>query len=51
MIFSGAMVVGAATVITATTVLKVTPEDMLLIVAGMCVISAWIAQKLHRVGA
>ncbi|WP_066480765.1 MULTISPECIES: MFS transporter [unclassified Sphingomonas] len=46
---SGAMVVGAATVITATTVLKVTPEDMLLIVAGMCLISAWIAQKLHRV--
>ncbi len=44
---AGAMTVGAAVVL-GITALGVTPEDMLLVVAGMCLISAWIAQKLHR---
>lgn len=44
---AGAMVVGASAVI-ALTALGVGPSDMLLVVAGMCVISAWIAWKLHR---
>ncbi|MGE7205115.1 MFS transporter [Sphingomonas sp. NPDC019816] len=26
----------------------VTPEDMLFVVAGMCVVSAWLALRLHR---
>ncbi len=43
---SGAMVVGAAIVL-GLTALHVTPENMLLLAAGMCVISAWLAQKLH----
>jgi hypothetical protein len=30
------------------TALGATPENMLLLVAGMCLISAWIAQRLHR---
>ena len=44
---SGAMTVGAAAVL-AITWAGVTPEDMLLIVAAMCLVAAWIAQKLHR---
>ncbi len=30
------------------TMMGVTPEDMLFLVAAMCLVSAWIAQKLHR---
>lgn len=41
------MVLGALLVI-AITALGVGPADQLLFVAGMAVISAWIAQKLHR---
>ncbi len=44
---SGAMTVGSIAVI-GISALGVTPEDMLLIVAGMCLVSAWLAQKLHR---
>jgi MFS family permease len=44
---AGAMVVGAAAVI-GLTALGVGPADMLLVVAGMCLISAWIARLLHR---
>ncbi len=44
---AGAMTVGAVAVL-GITALGVTPEDMLLVVAGMCLISAWIAQRLHR---
>jgi hypothetical protein len=44
---SGAMVLGSVFVISITA-LGVSPQDMLLIVAGMCLISAWIAQKLHQ---
>jgi MFS family permease len=43
---AGAMTAGAAAVI-AITALGVGPADMLLLVAAMCLISAWIAQKLH----
>ena len=43
---STAMVIGAVTVI-GVTALGVTPEDMLFLVAGMCLISAYLAQKLH----
>ncbi|MFM9828549.1 MAG: MFS transporter [Sphingomonas sp.] len=43
---SGAMVVGAAIVL-GLTAMHVTPENMLLLAAGMCVVSAWLAQKLH----
>lgn len=43
---AGAMTVGAIVVI-AITAAGVGPEDMLLLVCGMCIISAWIAQKLH----
>ena len=43
---STAMVIGAVTVI-GITALGVTPEDMLFLVAGMCLISAYLAQKLH----
>ena len=44
---SAAMATGAVAVmgISAT---GVTPENMLLVVAGMCLIAAWLAQKLHR---
>ena len=28
--------------------LGVRSEDMLFLVAGMCLVSAWIAQRLHR---
>jgi MFS family permease len=44
---SGAMVVGALLVM-GLTALGVRSEDLLLVVSGMCIISAWIAQKLHR---
>ncbi|KQU49846.1 MFS transporter [Sphingomonas sp. Leaf339] len=44
---AGAMTVGSIAVI-GITALGATPENMLLLVAGMCLISAWIAQKLHR---
>ncbi|TPG42351.1 MFS transporter [Sphingomonas koreensis] len=43
---SGAMVIGAVAVI-ALTALGVTPEDMLFLVAAMCLGAAWLAQKLH----
>jgi len=43
---STAMVIGALGVI-GITALGVTPENMLFVVAGMCVVSAWLAQKLH----
>ncbi|MGH6613630.1 MFS transporter [Sphingomonas sp.] len=43
---SGAMTVGAFTVLFLIW-LGVSPEDMMLLVAGMCLVSAWIAQKLH----
>jgi MFS family permease len=41
-----AMVVGAVVVI-GITGLGVTPENMLFVVAGMCLVAAWLAQKLH----
>jgi MFS family permease len=44
---SGAMVLGASIVIGLSHV-GVGSEKMLLVVAAMCLISAWIAQKLHR---
>ena len=44
---SGAMFCGAVAVI-ALGSFGVTPEDMLLLVAVMCLVSAWLAQKLHR---
>jgi MFS family permease len=43
---SGAMTVGSVAVV-AISALGVTPENMLLLVAGMCLVSAWIAQRLH----
>ena len=43
---SFAMVAGAIVVIGLTGV-GVTPENMLFLVAAMCVVSAWLAQKLH----
>ena len=43
---SAAMVIGATAVI-GITALGVTPEDMLFVVAAMCLIAAWLAQKLH----
>lgn len=45
---SGAMVFGAL-LVQAVSALGVTPENMLFLVAGMCLISAWLAQKLHMV--
>ena len=44
---SGAMTLGALAVL-GITALGVGPADMLLLVAAMCLVSAWIAQKLHR---
>lgn len=44
---SGAMTVGALAVL-GITALGVTPADMLLLVAAMCLVAAWMAQKLHR---
>ena len=43
---AGAMVVGAVGV-QGLAIAGVTPENMLLVVAAMCPVSAWIAQKLH----
>jgi len=43
---SGAMVVGAL-MVQAVSFLGVTPENMLFLVAAMCLVSAWLAQKLH----
>ena len=44
---SGAMTLGSVAVLTITA-LGVGPEDMLLLVAAMCLVAAWIAQRLHR---
>ena len=44
---AGAMTIGAIAVL-AISGLGVGPEDMLLLVAAMCLVSAWIAQRLHR---
>ncbi|WBH18383.1 MFS transporter [Sphingomonas radiodurans] len=44
---AGAMTIGSVAV-AAVTALGATPSQLLLLVAGMCLISAWIAQKLHR---
>ena len=44
---SGAMTFGSIAVL-GITGLGVGPEDMLLLVAGMCLVAAWIAQRLHR---
>jgi hypothetical protein len=41
------MTIGAIVVIVISG-LGVPPEDMLFLVAGMCLVSAWIAQQLHR---
>ncbi|MGW8281155.1 MFS transporter [Sphingomonas sp. BK036] len=43
---SGAMTIGSILVI-GITALGVTPENMLFLVAAMCLVSAWLAQKLH----
>jgi MFS family permease len=43
---SGAMTIGSIAVIGIGS-LGVTPENMLLVVAAMCLVSAWIAQRLH----
>ncbi|WP_374944827.1 MFS transporter [Sphingomonas sp.] len=42
-----AMTAGAVLVI-AISARGVTPENMLFLVAAMCLVSAWLAQKLHR---
>ncbi|HEX8484609.1 MFS transporter [Sphingomonas sp.] len=44
---AGAMTAGALVVL-AITSFGVGPEDMLFLVAAMCLVSAWLAQKLHR---
>jgi hypothetical protein len=44
---AGAMTIGSIAVL-GITALGVTPEDMLFLIAGLCLVSAWIAQKLHR---
>ena len=44
---SGAMTIGSILVI-GITAMGVSPEDMLFLVAAMCLVSAWLAQKLHR---
>ena len=44
---AGAMVVGALAV-QGLAIGGVTPENMLLVVAAMCPVSAWIARTLHR---
>jgi MFS family permease len=43
---SGAMTIGSVGVV-GISALGVTPENMLFVVAGMCLVSAWIAQRLH----
>ncbi|MGK6321549.1 MFS transporter [Sphingomonas sp. DT-51] len=44
---AGAMTIGSI-VVAAITAAGVTPSQLLLLVAGMCVVSALIAQRLHR---
>ncbi|WP_294289648.1 MFS transporter [uncultured Sphingomonas sp.] len=44
---AGAMTIGAIAVLVITG-FGVTPQDMLLLVAAMCLFSAWLAQRLHR---
>ena len=44
---SGAMTLGSVAVLVITG-LGVGPTDMLLLVAAMCLVAAWIAQRLHR---
>jgi MFS family permease len=44
---AGAMTIGAIAVLVISG-LGVRSEDMLFLVAGMCLVSAWIAQRLHR---
>ena len=44
---SGAMTIGSLLVVGISS-LGVTPENMLFLVAAMCLVSAWIAQRLHR---
>ena len=44
---SGAMVAGAAAVV-AITALGATVLEILLLVPAMCLVAAWLAQKLHR---
>ncbi|MFZ3485378.1 MFS transporter [Sphingomonas sp. 3-13AW] len=44
---AGSMTIGAI-VVSVVSAAGVTPEDMLLVVAAMCLASAWLAWKLHR---
>jgi hypothetical protein len=44
---AGAMTFGSLAV-AGITALGVTPAQLLLLVVAMCVVSAWIAQRLHR---
>jgi uncharacterized membrane-anchored protein len=44
---AGAMTIGSVSVATLTA-FGATANQLLLLVAGMCLVSAWIAQKLHR---
>ncbi len=44
---AGAMTLGSVAVI-AISAAGVRPEDMLFLVSAMCLVSAWIAQRLHR---
>ena len=44
---SGAMTVGSVAV-AAMTAAGVTAQQLLLLVAGMCLVAAWIAVRLHR---
>ena len=44
---SAAMVAGAGVVISLSSV-GVTAENMLFLVAAMCLVAAWLAQQLHR---
>jgi len=44
---AGAMTLGSIAVL-GITAMGVTPQNMLFLVAGMCLFSAWLAQKLHR---
>jgi hypothetical protein len=43
---SGAMVAGALAVMVLAAC-HVTPENMLFLAAAMCLVAAWIAQRLH----
>ena len=44
---AGAMTIGSIAV-AAITAAGVSPSQLLLVVVGMCLVSAWIAQRLHR---